>query len=58
MGDWYNIGFDVLINDGVNSTEVSEKDFRKVYAFLSEVGLIDYDTEKEVFYDIYEGRDV
>jgi hypothetical protein len=51
MSDWFDVEHIHLRNEGVEVTGVDEDSFRAVYSWLAEQGLIDYDTEKEVFWN-------
>lgn len=53
MSDWYDKAYEEFMYDGPLFSEVSPEDFKKVYSFLSNEGLIDYDTEKDYLYDKY-----
>lgn len=58
MSDWYDKALEEFKIDGYLASEVSPEEFNRVYAFLSNVGLIDYDVEKEYLYNEYtEGED-
>ncbi len=54
---WYTTGMTALFEEGVVETGVTEEQFAKVYAFLNEIGIIDYDIEKDVVFDRYIGDD-
>lgn len=53
MADWFELGYDRLIEDLVEKTDVSEEDVKTVYSWLVNIGLIDYDIEKEIIYEKY-----
>lgn len=57
MTDWYDDAYKDFMRDGPLFSGVSTEDFQKVYAFLSNEGLIDYDTEKEYLFDQYVEED-
>ena len=50
MNDWFEEEYHNFREEGVRATGVDEDSFRAVYSWLAEVGLIDYDTEKEEFW--------
>lgn len=49
MSDWFEEEHIHLRKEGMWETGVDEDSFRAVYSWLAEQGLIDYDTEKEIF---------
>lgn len=58
MADWYDEGYDALISDMADTIEEMVKagaSFREIaevtYGTLSEDGFIDYDVEKDIFYE-------
>lgn len=53
MSDWFDEAQESLKSEAVAATGVTADQFNAVYGFLSEIGLIDYDTEKEVLYERY-----
>lgn len=53
MSDWYSQARAELIDEVVAETGLTAEQFQQAYAFLNEIGLIDYDIEKEVLYDRY-----
>lgn len=53
MSDWYEEGYDELIDDISDETKVSKDNVKLVYSYLVNVGIIDYDIEKEVIFDLY-----
>lgn len=53
MADWYDKALEEFQIDGYLASEVSHTDFQRVYSYLSDCGLIDYDIEKEYLYDNY-----
>jgi hypothetical protein len=53
MSDWYEEGYDQLIEDIVKETKVSKDHVKLVYSYLVNVGIIDYDIEKEVIFGLY-----
>lgn len=60
MADWYDEGYEALIEDMADTIEDMVKDgatFREIaevtYGSLRDDGLIDYDTEKDIFYEWY-----
>lgn len=55
MSDWFDRGVHQLHWDCSVETEVPVEDVKKIYSYLAEVGLIDYDVEKEVVWDLYDG---
>ena len=54
MADWYDVGMSKLQKELMEEAGITERQAIDAYAFLSEVGLIDYDVEKEVISDRYE----
>jgi hypothetical protein len=57
VSDWYERGRTEIVRRIKQSTGLSENDIDNVYAMLSEIGLIDYDIEKDVFYTIIHGEE-
>lgn len=55
--DWFSRGRDQLIKDIAEESLLSENEVSMVYSFLVNKGLIDYDTEKEYFFENYESED-
>ncbi len=53
MADWFDEAQKCLVADATAETGVTEEQFNAVYGFLSELGLIDYDIEKEVLHERY-----
>ena len=53
MTDWYTKGRAELIEEIVEECGVSEDQANSVYSFLSEIGIVDYDIEKDVIFDRY-----
>lgn len=53
MSDWYTRALEFLTEEAIEQTGVNETQFNVVYSFLNEIGLIDYDIEKEVLYERY-----
>ena len=53
MSDWYDQAQEMLEADVCKHAGVSREQFNAVYGFLNDIGLIDYDTEKEVLYERY-----
>lgn len=51
--DWYNDGLAELKSDCADHTGLTIDQVSAVYAFLSQVGLIDYDIEKEIILERY-----
>lgn len=50
--DWYEQGFEYVLDKVATDAGITKEQARKVYSCLSELELIDYDVEKEVFYDL------
>lgn len=53
MTDWYDesqneLMFDIAMNAGIDQGVA-----RKVYDYLTEIGIIDYDIEKEMLWELY-----
>jgi len=53
MSDWYTERQKLLVEEATSELDVTEEDFQKVYSFLTELGLIDYDIEKDIFWERY-----
>lgn len=53
MGNWFDESYEKLIEDIAEIAEISIEAVKEVYSYLSNIGLIDYDVEKEVFWDLY-----
>ncbi len=53
MTDWYDTGKAELFKEASEETELPEEKVKAVYSFLSEIGIIDYDIEKDVVFDRY-----
>lgn len=53
MDDWYNAGYNQLQLDCAEETGVDVSAVGNVYSWLVEIGLIDYDTEKEIIFERY-----
>lgn len=51
--DWYDKAYKELIEDIQYSTGLTADAIMRVYSYLSNVGLIDYDIEKEFLYNTY-----
>ena len=51
--DWYSISRKEFLFDLWVNTETTPEDAEKIYAYLVNQGLIDYDIEKEYLYDNY-----
>lgn len=57
MQDWYEKGSVMLLDEIVEETGVAKDSVEKVYAFLNNIGLVDYDNEKEIIWERYFGDD-
>jgi len=53
MSDWYDKAYEEFMQDLWSFNSVSPEDAKKIYGYLSDIGLIDYDNEKEYLYDNY-----
>jgi signal recognition particle GTPase len=53
MSDWFTESYEKLIKEIADSGDIDEDDVRHVYSYLSNIGLIDYDVEKEIYWDLY-----
>ena len=53
MADWYDNGLAQLQEEAATETGLDVETFLKAYSWLVNVGLIDYDVEKEFIYDRY-----
>jgi hypothetical protein len=51
MSDWYDTGLELLHQSIIDNTGVAADDIEKVYSFLVNIGLIDYDVEKEYIWE-------
>lgn len=51
--DWYDDGLGELKVECAEETGLTIEQVSAVYAFLSEIGLIDYDIEKDVIFERY-----
>lgn len=47
MNDWYDKALEEFMYDGPLFTQVTPEAFERVYSFLRNEGLVDYDVEKE-----------
>lgn len=47
--NWYDRAYERLLLDIAEFCDITEHDARNVYSYLVNVGLIDYDIEKDVF---------
>lgn len=57
--NWYEEGRSELLKelaDIINENESTDIAAKIVYSYLVTIGLIDYDTEKDVFYERYYGE--
>lgn len=57
MSDWYDEELNNVQQEAAEAAGITVAQVVAVYGFLSELGLIDYDTEKEIFWDRREERD-
>ena len=53
MSDWYDKALEEFMIDLHLFNSVSPEDAKKIYSYLVNEGLIDYDVEKEYLYDNY-----
>lgn len=53
MADWYDTAKKEFMLDLWTFTETTPEAAEKIYAYLVNEGLIDYDIEKEFLYDNY-----
>lgn len=51
--DWYDKAREEFLFDLYIHTETDPNSANKIYSYLSEIGLVDYDVEKEFLYDNY-----
>lgn len=51
--DWYNKALEEFMTDAVIDTGVKRYDIEAVYNYLCNIGLVDYDIEKEFLYNTY-----
>jgi len=52
--DWYFLGKEKLFSILAEATRISKTKIAKIYHELEQLGFIDYDTEKEIFYEMIE----
>ena len=57
MADWYDTAKKEFMLDLWTFTETTSEAAEKIYAYLVNEGLIDYDIEKEFLYDNYVEED-
>ena len=55
--DWYDNGMIEMHQECADSTGLTVEQVKSVYSFLSEIGIIDYDIEKDVVFDRYSGEE-
>lgn len=53
MADWYEKGMNILLDDIHEATEVDKDTVSIIYSHLVNIGLIDYDVEKEYILENY-----
>lgn len=53
MADWYYKGMQELREEASEKTGLTIDQVQAVYSFLNEIGIIDYDIEKEIVFDRY-----
>lgn len=53
--EWFETGLHQLMLDASEDSGLAYNEVLKVYGFLSDVGLIDYDVEKEIIWERYYG---
>lgn len=51
MADWYDKALEEFIEEASTYLKVSPEKFTEIYGYLSNIGLVDYDIEKEYLYD-------
>jgi hypothetical protein len=51
--DWYTQALNDMIEDGADETGLTRDQFNDAYTFLFNLGLIDYDIEKEILAETY-----
>lgn len=51
--DWFDTAKEEFMIDLALFNSVSQEDAQKIYSYLVNVGLIDYDVEKEFLFDQY-----
>ena len=49
--NWFDNGYEALIQEAHERLKISKNDIKQVYSFLQDIGLIDYDIEKEIFFE-------
>jgi hypothetical protein len=50
---WYDAGRAKMREEACSDLEIDAETFDRVYTWLSGIGLIDYDIEKDVIQDLY-----
>lgn len=55
MSDWYDVGKERLFKYLSETTGVDELHVRLLYSELVDIGFIDYDTEKEIIAEDFNG---
>lgn len=53
MSDWYDDSQNELMFDIAMHAGIDQDTARKVYNYLFEIGIIDYDIEKEMLWELY-----
>lgn len=53
MADWYDTALDAFYDELSAEAGISLEQAKAAYAFISEIGLADYDIEKEVLHERY-----
>ena len=51
--DWYETARAEFLQDLGDFNNVTREDAKRIYAYLAEIGLVDYDIEKEYLFDNY-----
>lgn len=54
MADWYDNGLEKMFAEFVEETDLSLDQAKRAYGFLSNIGIVDYDIEKEVIRERYD----
>lgn len=55
--DWYDKGREELFFELWDLVEAKMEDVKTIYSHLCEIGLIDYDIEKEILHERYQDED-
>lgn len=51
--DWYDGALEQMKDDGAEETGLTREQFDTAYTWLFNFGLIDYDVEKDILFEVY-----